>query len=71
MGGSKGGGRGAQGKSTLANMLLGKERSLTGPEAGLTRDAVESTFTWQARRFQLVDTAGWVRPSKIPSEGPG
>eukprot|EP00884_Botryococcus_braunii_P010451 jgi/Botrbrau1/19407/Bobra.0338s0034.1 len=59
------------GKSTLANKLLGRERSLTGPEAGLTRDTVEAGFSWNARAFRLLDTAGWMKPSKLPPDAPG
>ena len=47
------------GKSTLANALLGQDRSLTGPEPGLTRDAVRASFDWHGRRVELIDTAGW------------
>jgi predicted GTPase len=49
------------GKSTLVNRLLGTPRSLTGPEPGLTRDAVRASFDWQGRRVEVIDTAGWVR----------
>ena len=49
------------GKSTLVNRLLGAPRSLTGPEPGLTRDAVRASFDWQGRRVEVIDTAGWVR----------
>ena len=53
------------GKSTLVNALLKDERMLTGPEAGLTRDAIASRFTYQNRAFMLVDTAGLRRQSRI------
>ena len=56
-----------QGKSTLANRLLGHERSLTGPEPGLTRDAVHDSFEWGGQRVQLVDTAGWMRRTRLPN----
>ena len=56
-----------QGKSTLANRLLGHERSLTGPEPGLTRDAVHDSFEWGSQRVQLVDTAGWMRRTRLPN----
>jgi hypothetical protein len=49
------------GKSTLLNTLLGYERVVTGPEPGLTRDAVTSSFSWGDLKFEIADTAGWVR----------
>ena len=58
-------GRPNVGKSTLVNALLGDERMLTGPEAGLTRDAVTTQWTWKEQVFNLVDTAGLRRQSKI------
>lgn len=58
-------GRPNVGKSTLVNALLGDERMLTGPEAGLTRDAVTTQWTWKEQIFNLVDTAGLRRQSKI------
>jgi len=53
------------GKSTLVNALLGEERMLTGPEAGITRDAVSSDFAWQGQAVRLWDTAGIRRKSKV------
>ncbi|MGE3867066.1 MAG: GTPase, partial [Hyphomonadaceae bacterium] len=50
-------GRPNAGKSTLVNALLGEERVLTGPEAGITRDAITAPLTHGGRRFELVDTA--------------
>ena len=58
-------GRPNAGKSTLINALLGEERMLTGPEPGLTRDAIETDFTWQGREMRLLDTAGLRRKSRI------
>lgn len=58
-------GRPNVGKSTLVNALLGDERMLTGPEAGLTRDAVTTQWTWKEQVFNLVDTAGLRRQSKV------
>lgn len=58
-------GRPNVGKSTLVNALLGDERMLTGPEAGLTRDAVTTQWKWNDRIFNLVDTAGLRRQSKV------
>ena len=58
-------GRPNSGKSTLINRLIGEDRLLTGPEAGLTRDSISVPFTWQGREFQLFDTAGLRRKSRI------
>jgi GTP-binding protein len=51
-------GRPNAGKSTLINALLGYERMLTGPEAGLTRDAVPIEWNFEGKRIRLVDTPG-------------
>ncbi|HEV2365968.1 MAG TPA: ribosome biogenesis GTPase Der [Caulobacteraceae bacterium] len=58
-------GRPNAGKSTLANRLLGDERLLTGPEPGITRDAIEVDFSFEGRAFRLVDTAGLRRKAKV------
>ena len=58
-------GRPNTGKSTLINHLLGEERLLTGPEAGITRDAIAVDVTWQGRHFRVHDTAGLRRRSRI------
>jgi GTPase len=58
-------GRPNAGKSTLVNTLLGEERLLTGPEAGITRDAIAVDLTWSGRRFRMHDTAGLRRRSRI------
>jgi GTP-binding protein len=58
-------GRPNAGKSTLVNRLLGEERLLTGPEAGITRDAISVDLQWQGRRFKFHDTAGMRRKSRI------
>ena len=58
-------GRPNTGKSTLINRLLGEERLLTGPEAGITRDAIAVDLHWQGRQFRLYDTAGLRRKSRI------
>ncbi|MGC6453324.1 MAG: ribosome biogenesis GTPase Der [Candidatus Puniceispirillaceae bacterium] len=58
-------GRPNMGKSTLINRLLGEERLLTGPEAGITRDSIELAFTWKGRSYKLVDTAGMRRRARI------
>lgn len=53
------------GKSTLINAMLGTERMLTGPEAGITRDAIASDWMWQGRPVKLWDTAGIRRKSRV------
>ncbi len=58
-------GRPNVGKSTLANRLLGEARFLTGPEAGITRDAVGSGFIVAEHAVRLVDTAGLRRKARI------
>lgn len=58
-------GRPNAGKSTLVNRLLGEDRMLTGPEPGLTRDAVASIWSWQGREVRLYDTAGLRRQAKV------
>src|SRR5918911_2044546 len=58
-------GRPNSGKSTLVNRLLGQERLLTGPEAGITRDAIAVDLDWQGRPFRLYDTAGLRRRSRV------
>ena len=54
-----------QGKSTLTNWLLQDERCLTGPEPGLTRDAVAARFEYEGRKLAVVDTAGRMRRSRL------
>lgn len=54
-----------QGKSTLSNWLLQDERCLTGPEPGLTRDAVLARLEYGGRQVALVDTAGRMRRSRL------
>lgn len=58
-------GRPNVGKSTLLNSLIGEERVLTGPEAGMTRDAITVDWEWRDRRFKLVDTAGMRRRARV------
>jgi GTP-binding protein len=58
-------GRPNVGKSTLINRLIGEERLLTGPEAGITRDAIAINWTYDERPIRLVDTAGLRRRAKI------
>ena len=64
-------GRPNAGKSTLINRLLGEERLLTGPEAGITRDSIAVDWQWQdpgtgeRRDIHLVDTAGMRKRAKV------
>lgn len=58
-------GRPNVGKSTLINRLLGEERLLTGPEAGITRDSIAVPLQWQGQQFLIYDTAGLRRRSKV------
>jgi GTP-binding protein len=58
-------GRPNTGKSTLINRLLGEERLLTGPEPGITRDAIAVELNWRGRQFRVHDTAGLRRRSRI------
>jgi GTP-binding protein len=58
-------GRPNTGKSTLVNALLGEERMLTGPEPGLTRDAIAIDFEWRGRKLSLIDTAGLRRKARV------
>ncbi|MFL2831176.1 MAG: ribosome biogenesis GTPase Der [Candidatus Puniceispirillaceae bacterium] len=53
------------GKSTLVNALIGEKRLLTGPEAGITRDAITLPFVWREQDYQLVDTAGIRRQARV------
>lgn len=61
-------GRPNVGKSTLLNSLIGEERVLTGPEAGMTRDAIAVDWTWRDRAFRLVDTAGIRRRARVEAK---
>ncbi len=58
-------GRPNAGKSTLVNRLLGEERTITGPEPGVTRDAIAIDWSWRGRPVRLIDTAGLRRRSRI------
>lgn len=58
-------GRPNVGKSTLMNALLGEERVLAGPQAGLTRDAITVDFSHAGRPLKLVDTAGMRKKSNV------
>jgi len=58
-------GRPNAGKSTLVNKLIGEERLLTGPEAGITRDAIPVEWNFDGRKVRLVDTAGLRRKARV------
>ncbi|MBT3360753.1 MAG: ribosome biogenesis GTPase Der [Rhodospirillales bacterium] len=58
-------GRPNVGKSTLVNKLIGEDRMLTGPEAGITRDAITVSWTFRDRPIRLIDTAGLRRKAKV------
>ncbi len=58
-------GRPNAGKSTLINRLLGEDRLLTGPEAGITRDSISVDWSWSDRYFRLFDTAGMRRKARV------
>ena len=58
-------GRPNAGKSTLVNQMIGEERMITGPEAGITRDSISIRWNWNGRPVQLVDTAGLRKRAKI------
>jgi GTP-binding protein len=63
-------GRPNAGKSTLINRILGENRLLTGPEAGITRDSIAVDWTWtdhdgHDRQVRLIDTAGMRKKAKI------
>ncbi len=58
-------GRPNVGKSTLLNRILGEERSLVGPEPGVTRDAVSVEFNWRGKPIILFDTAGMRRRARV------
>ena len=58
-------GRPNAGKSTLINRLIGEDRLLTGPEAGITRDAISLPFTWDETPVRIFDTAGMRKKAKV------
>lgn len=58
-------GRPNAGKSTLINGILGDDRFVTGPEAGITRDAVTVSWRWKDREMRLVDTAGLRKRTRV------
>src|SRR5439155_9163286 len=58
-------GRPNSGKSTLINRMVGEERMITGPEAGITRDSISLDWEWDGRPVRLVDTAGLRKRAKV------
>ncbi|MDQ2093306.1 ribosome biogenesis GTPase Der [Rhodalgimonas zhirmunskyi] len=58
-------GRPNAGKSTLINAILGEDRLLTGPEAGITRDAISLSMDWDGLPVRLFDTAGMRKKAKV------
>jgi GTP-binding protein len=61
-------GRPNAGKSTLVNAILGEERLLTGPEAGITRDAISVEVAWLGTPIRLFDTAGMRKKAKVQAK---
>ncbi|AEI37661.1 MAG: ribosome biogenesis GTPase Der [Zymomonas mobilis subsp. pomaceae] len=58
-------GRPNAGKSTLINRLIGEDRMITGPEAGITRDSIAIDWEWQGRPVRLIDTAGLRKKARV------
>jgi len=58
-------GRPNAGKSTLINKILGEDRLLTGPEAGITRDAISLNIDWDGTPMRIFDTAGMRKRAKV------
>jgi len=58
-------GRPNAGKSTLINRMIGQDRLLTGPEAGITRDSISVDWVWRDREVKLFDTAGLRRKARV------
>jgi len=58
-------GRPNAGKSTLINRILGEDRLLTGPEAGITRDAISVSLDWDGQPFKIFDTAGMRKKARV------
>ena len=61
-------GRPNAGKSTLVNALIGEDRLLVGPEAGITRDSIAIDWKWKGKRYRLVDTAGMRKKAKVQAK---
>ncbi len=61
-------GRPNAGKSTLINRMIGEDRLLVGPEAGITRDSISLDWEWRGRKIKLHDTAGMRRRARIDGQ---
>jgi GTP-binding protein len=61
-------GRPNAGKSTLVNALIGEDRLLVGPEAGITRDSISIDWNWKGKPYRLVDTAGIRKKAKVQAK---
>ncbi len=61
-------GRPNAGKSTLVNALIGEDRLLVGPEAGITRDSISIDWQWRGQGYRLVDTAGLRKKAKVQAK---
>ncbi|MBX9745918.1 MAG: ribosome biogenesis GTPase Der [Hyphomonadaceae bacterium] len=61
-------GRPNAGKSTLVNALIGEDRLLVGPEAGITRDSIAIDWAWQGKPYKLIDTAGMRKKAKVQAK---
>jgi len=58
-------GRPNAGKSTLINKIIGEDRLLTGPEAGITRDSISVLTEWNGTHTRIFDTAGMRKRAKV------
>ena len=58
-------GRPNAGKSTLINRMVGEDRLITGPEAGITRDSISVPWEWEGRAVKLIDTAGMRKKARV------
>ncbi len=61
-------GRPNAGKSTLVNALIGEDRLLVGPEAGITRDSIAVDWRWNNKPYRLIDTAGMRKKAKVQAK---
>lgn len=61
-------GRPNAGKSTLVNALIGEDRLLVGPEAGITRDSIAIDWQWHGKPYRLFDTAGMRKKAKVQAK---
>jgi len=61
-------GRPNAGKSTLVNALIGEDRMLVGPEAGITRDSIAINWQWGGKTYRLTDTAGMRKKAKVQAK---